>query len=288
MQAYFDIVRKVLEKGSITKNRTGVDTISYLGTQFEHDMAEGFPLLTSKVIPFRLITTENEFFINGITDKKWLQDRNNHIWDEWCTPDKVLYGHDAETKAKMEQERDLGPIYGWQWRHYGAEYRGYDQDYTGEGIDQLENIVNALKTNPGDRRMIVTAWNPKDIPRMALPPCHYDFQVKVSGDKLDLKWNQRSADIALGVPFNIAGYALILHLLAKEAGLKEGKLTGHLGDTHIYIPHLENLEEQMSRELRSLPRVETSNFTSIFEWQNTDSKVIGYKPHPKIEYEVAV
>jgi len=288
MQTYFDIIKKILEKGHRTENRTGIDTIAYAGVQFEHDMAEGFPLLTSKKIPFRLITTENELFIQGITDKRWLQERNNPIWNEWCSPDVVPYGHDEETKAKMEAERELGPIYGWQWRHFGAKYKGYDQDYSGEGFDQLENIVNTLKTNPSDRRMVVSTWNPLDIPHMALPTCHYGFQVNVTGDKLNLAWNQRSVDSALGLPFNIAGYGLILHLLAKESGFEEGRLIGNLMDTHIYVNHIEGLEEQMSRDLRPLPKVETENFTSIFDWKNTDSKIIGYKPHPRIKFEVAV
>jgi thymidylate synthase len=288
MEAYTDVIKTILEKGYRKENRTGTDTIAYAGVLFEHDMAEGFPLLTTKKVPMRLITTENEFFIKGITDKKWLQDKNNKIWNDWCTPDKVPYGNDEETILKMAAERDLGPIYGWQWRHFGADYQGHDKDYTGQGVDQLENVVKTLQKNPNDRRMIVTAWNPKDVPSMALPACHYGFQVTITDDKLNLAWTQRSVDSVLGLPFNIAGYGLMLHLLAKESGYKEGRLVGNLMDTHIYVNHLEGIEEQLERTPKDLPKIETKNFTSIFDWEHKDTKVIGYKPHPTIEFKVAI
>lgn len=288
MKAYLDIVRQVLERGGRKSNRTGIDAITLPGAIFEHDMKDGFPLLTTKSVPLRLVASELEFFIKGITDKEWLRSRNNHIWDEWCSPEKVPYGHDAETKARMMAERELGPIYGFQWRHFGAEYVSYDQPPRGNGIDQLQNVVNKLKTDPHDRRMIVTAWNPLDFHRMALPPCHYGFQVTVVNGKLNLMWNQRSVDTALGLPFNIASYALLLHLLAKESGLEEGKLIGHLADTHIYVNHLDGIQEQLSREPHPLPRIVTPEFTSIFDWKYEDSKIEDYIHHPKISFEIAV
>jgi len=288
MKAYLDIIRKILDTGIVKKNRTGVDAITVPGIIFEHDMKEGFPLLTTKKIPLRLISSELEFFIKGITDKEWLRQRNNHIWDEWCCPEMVPYGHDEETKRKMNAERELGPIYGWQWRNFGANYVSYDKPPTGKGIDQLRNMVDKLKKDPSDRRMIVSAWNPVDFHRMALPPCHYSFHVTVVEDRLNLLWNQRSVDSALGLPFNIASYGLLLHLLAKESGLKEGKLVGFLADTHIYVNHVDGIREQISREPRQLPRIVTDPFSSIFDWKYEDSKVEGYDPAPGIKFEIAV
>jgi thymidylate synthase len=288
MKQYLDIVEKILTKGEQKENRTGVDTIAVAGAMFEHDMSEGFPLLTTKKMYFKGVKSELEFFIKGLTDKKWLQEENNHIWDEWCTPKKVSYGNDEESKKKMKDERDLGPIYGFQWRHWNANYDGFDKEYSGKGIDQLEKIVNTLKKNPNDRRMIVSAWNPEKIPEMALPPCHYGFQVTVINDKLNLLWNQRSVDTMLGLPFNIASYGLLLHLLAKESGFKEGKLVGFLGDVHIYKNHLDGAKEQLKREPFGLPKIITENFTSIFDWKYGNSKLEDYKSHPPIKFEIAV
>jgi len=288
MKAYLDIVKKILKNGVLKPNRTGVDTLAIPGAMFEHDMALGFPLLTTKTVPLRLIATELEFFIKGITDKKWLQDRNNHIWDEWCTPLKVPYGHDKETKRKMLEERDLGTIYGWEWRHFGANYIDHLTDYTGQGVDQLQRVVDKLKTDPSDRRMIVMAWNPLDIAKAMPPYCHYGFQVTVIGGKLNLLWNQRSVDTALGLPFNIASYGLLLHLLAKESGLKEGRLVGFLADTHVYVNHIDGLKEQLAREPLALPRIKTEKFDSIFSWQYEDTAVENYEHHPGIKFEIAV
>lgn len=284
MRSYLSIVREILNEGDYKENRTGVPTYSISGAMFEHDMANGFPLLTTKSVPFGLIASELEFFIKGITDKQWLQDRGNKIWDDWCWEKKVPYGHDKETRKRMSEERDLGPIYGFQWRHFDAEYGGYDQDYSGQGIDQLEQIIETLKTNPNDRRMIVTAWNPNQVDEMALPPCHYGFQVTVTDDRLNLMWNQRSVDTALGLPFNIASYGLLLHLLAKETGFEEGRLVGFLGDVHIYENHVEGLEEQISRVPKELPGIETADFTSIFDWEYEDSCVVEYDCHERIDF----
>lgn len=290
MKAYLDIIKDILENGERKENRTGVDTLALAGTMFQHDMKKGFPLLTTKKVPFRLVATELEFFIKGITDKQWLQERNNHIWDEWCTPLKVPYGHDEETKKKMFEERDLGTIYGWEWRHFGAEYKSYDTDYTGQGVDQLKQMVDMLKTQPDSRRMLVLAWNPMDINKAVPPYCHYCFQVTVINNKLNLLWNQRSVDSALGLPFNIASYATLLHILAKESGFEEGILTGFLADTHIYVNHIDGLKEQLSRDPNKypLPKIETENFTSIFDWKAEDTKLVDYQSYPKISFDIAV
>ncbi len=288
MDAYLKIVEKVLREGLRKENRTGVPALTAPGIIFEHDLSAGFPLLTTKKVPFRLIASELEFFIKGITDKQWLQERNNHVWDEWCSPRKVPYAHDAETKRQMREERDLGPIYGFQWRHFNAPYQGYDQDYSGLGVDQLKLLVEGLKKNPHDRRLIVSAWNPQQAAEMALPPCHYQFQVTVIDGTLHLMWSQRSVDTMLGLPFNIASYALLLHLLAKETGLREGKLTGFLSDVHIYENHAEKAREQLSRKPHPLPQIVTKNFTSIFDWQYTQTEVMDYQSHPRIDFEIAV
>jgi thymidylate synthase len=288
MKAYLEIVQRILDTGVRKTNRTGVDVLAVAGAMFEHDMETGFPLLTTKKVPLRLVASELEFFIRGITDKEWLKEQNNHIWDEWCSPDAVPYANDENTKAKMMNERELGPIYGWQWRNIGAKYAGYNKPPEGKGVDQLRNLVETLKAYPDDRRMIVSAWNPLDIPRMALPPCHYAFQITVTNGKLNLLWNQRSVDVALGLPFNIASYALLLHLLAKESGLGEGRLIGFLGDVHIYINHINPISVQCIRSPRPLPVIKTPNFTSIFDWRYGDSIVENYDPHPAIKFEIAV
>jgi len=288
MDAYLEIVRKVLENGVKISNRTGINAIAVFGERFEHDLSDGFPLLTTKKIKYENVSSELEFFIQGLIDKRWLQERGNPIWNDWCNPEKVPHGHDAETKRKMAEEPDLGPIYGFQWRHFGAAYKGLGVDYTGQGVDQLANLVNTLKNNPSDRRMIVSAWNPAQLPQMGLPPCHYSFHVNVLNGKLNLSWNQRSVDVMLGLPFNIASYATSLHLLAKETGYKEGKLIGNLEDTHIYEHHVKGAEEQLSRRPYSLPSIETENFRSIFDWKYTDTKVVNYQHHPFIKFPIAV
>jgi len=288
MKAYLDIVKKILENGELKQNRTGIDTIAVAGVMFEHDLSKGFPLLTTKSVPMRLVASELEFFIKGITNKKWLIERNNHIWDEWCSPDRVMYGHDEATKKRMAEEIELGPIYGYQWRNFGAKYSTFDEKPEGPGVDQLKRVVEMLKKDPTDRRMIVSAWNPVDLPHMALPPCHFCFQVTVINGKLNLLWSQRSIDVALGLPFNIASYGLLLHLLAKQSGFEEGRLIGFLADTHIYVNHKEGLKEQLSRKTMKLPSIKTEPFTSIYDWKYEDSKVQDYEHHPRIAFEVAV
>ncbi len=290
MRAYLDIVKKILEKGQKKTDRTGTGTLSIPGMLFEHEMADGFPLLTTKKIPYRLVASELEFFIKGITDKQWLIERNNHIWDEWCTPLKVPYAHDEETKKKMLAERDLGPLYGWQWRHFGAHYTTYDADYSGQGVDQLKLLVEKLKKTPDSRQMLVLAWNPMDIDKVVPPFCHYGFQVTVVNNKLNLLWSQRSIDVALGLPFNIASYATLLHLLALETGYQEGKLVGFLADTHIYLNHIEGLREQLTRDPNTFPlsHIATPHFTSIFDWKYEDTQIVGYESYPRLSFPIAV
>ena len=288
MKAYLDIVRHILEHGDRKENRTGVDAITVAGIMFEHDMAQGFPLLTTKKAAFKSMRVELEFFIKGLTDKQWLQERKCSIWNEWANPKKAPYGHDDASKQRMAVERDLGPVYGFQWRHFDAPYNNYDSNYEGTGIDQLKIVVDRLKTNPNDRRMIVMAWNPKALGEQALPPCHYGFQVTVVNGKLNLLWNQRSVDTMLGLPFNIASYGLLLHLLAKESGLQEGKLIGFLADTHIYVNHIDGAKLQLARTPGTLPRVITEPFTSIFDWTGEHTRLEGYEPQERIDFPIAI
>lgn len=290
MKSYLDIVRRVLETGEQKSDRTGTGTLAIAGAMFEHDMQTGFPLLTTKKIPYRLVATELEFFIKGITDKQWLINNNNHIWDEWCSQLKVPYSHDEEIKKKMLVERDLGPIYGWQWRHFGGEYVSYDTDYTGVGVDQLQRLVKDLKTNPDSRQMLVLAWSPVHRDIVVPPFCHYGYQVTVINGRLNLLWNQRSVDVALGLPFNIASYATLLHLLCLETGYKPGKLVGFLADVHIYQNHIAGMQEQLARDPSTYPlaTVQTEPFTSIFDWKAGDTKVLDYQSYPRIAFSIAV
>lgn len=313
MRSYLNICKEILEKGVRKSTRTGIDAFVIPPTIIQHDMSDGFPLLTTKKVGPKSIFTELQFFLLGKTDKQWLQDRHVHIWDEWCNPRKVPYGNDSETKKLMGAEKDLGPIYGFQWKHFGAEYRGIEGtldekgeiiDYNGKGEDQLLRVANTLKNNPLDRRMIVSAWNPQSLDEMALPPCHYGFQVGVrpikEGNKkvyaLDLAWNQRSVDVPLGLPYNVASYGALLHLFTKQANITakkdvkfiEGILTGFLMDTHIYENQLEGIKEQLSRDPRPLPRIETGFIEDMFHWNRTCSKVLDYDPHPTISFPLAI
>lgn len=292
MQAYLDLVSEVLHNGNIKEDRTGNGTLSISGLSIKHNMAEGYPLLTTKRMPPKMIWAELEGFLNGITDKKWYQERGCNIWDEWCARDVVPYSTDPETQERMRVERDMGPFYGFQWRHAGAKYHGPKRkpaDYAGKGVDQIERVIHLLETQPTSREMVVDAWNPVDLERMALSPCHFSWQVLVNNDKLDLVWYQRSADIMLGVPFNLASYATVLHVLAQQFGLGEGTITGHLGDAHIYrkADHLAGAEEQLRREPKPLPRIVTPQ-VPLLGWTHQNSRIEGYDSHPPIKMRIAV
>lgn len=298
---YQGTLHAVLAYGKKKGNRTGVDTIALPSSCINHDMASGFPILTTKKVPFRLVASELEFFIKGLNSKQWLKDRNNHIWDEWCNPRKIPYGTDEATKAKMAAEDDLGLIYGVQWRNFhDPEAFHPTTDFTVGHVDQLKQVVNKLKTNPSDRRMLCSAWNPLALDQMALPPCHVLWQVTVIDNKLHLSWYQRSCDAFLGIPFNIASYGLLLHLLVLETNVyrkekelplfEEGELTGFFTDYHIYENHVDAVKEQLSRhpDKYKLPSIKTNNFTSIFDWKYTDSELVGYESYPSIKAPVAV
>lgn len=312
MKTYLDILNNCLNNGTMSDNRTGIRTLRIpWGATFEHDMSNGFPLVTTKKMGLKNIATELEFFIHGITDKQWLADRKCHIWDEWSNPTKWQQKYeqtiklnpnmtdDKKTELKnqlMSSERDLGPIYGWQWRHFGGKYQWNPTNPHDNcepkhmGIDQLSNAINTIKTDPNNRRIIVNAWNPVDQYQMALPPCHIMHQVLVHNNKLNLIWTQRSCDMFLGIPYNIASYALLLMLYAKEAGLTPGVLRGELHDVHIYENHINQAREQISRTPYKLPTVEIpdENWNGMLKWHADNGfKLKDYVCHERLRGDVA-
>lgn len=307
MDRYLSIVRDVLEFGKWKKpvrhqpDGTAVelanDTLALPNVLFSHHMKNGFPLLTTKKMPLKTILVELEGFIKGITDKQWFKDRGCNIWNEWANPEKVFHEYKLreknpylpyQTKQEVALElNDLGPIYGHQWRNFNGE-----EPYGPVGADQLKTIVDTLHKNPYDRRMVCSAWNPNQIDQMALPPCHWGWNVTVIDDEINLFWVQRSCDLMLGVPFNIASYAALLMLLAKESGFKPGNLSGMLVDCHIYRNHLDGAYEQLKREPKTLPKLDIKDRNgkfSIFDWEASDVELIGYDSHPKLKFgEVTV
>lgn len=316
MQAYLNILRDITENCTdIRNNRTGIPDIGLgHGATFVHDMEMGFPLITTKKMGLKNIATELEFFIRGITDKKWLQDRKCKIWNEWANPVKVEQQYNLRTQngnftdtektavrnSIMDNERDLGPIYGFQWRHFGGEYqwdeKRIEKDPTDNfnpanpGIDQVANAIDKLKNNPNDRRILVSAWNPTAFGQMALPPCHVMHQLIVRDGKLNLIWTQRSCDMFLGIPYNIASYALLLLLYAKEANLKPGILKGELHDAHIYTNHTEQVHQQLTRTPYPLPTVEIpdENWRGMLNWSAADGFVLkNYICHERLRGDVA-
>lgn len=312
--AYLNLERYVLEHGHRKEDRTGTGTLSTFGYQMRFDLSEGFPLLTTKKVPFGLIKSELLWFLHGDTNIQYLLKHHNHIWDEWAFenyvssdaytgPDMTDFGRrslvDEAFNADYQREKQafcekivnddafaekfgtLGNVYGAQWRAWKTS--------TGDTIDQISNVIETLKTHPDSRRMIVTAWNPEDVPTVALPPCHTMFQFYVADGKLSCQLYQRSADIFLGVPFNIASYALLTSLIAKEVGLEPGEFIHTLGDAHIYSNHIEQVEEQLTRTPAEAPRlVLNPDKSSIFDYDMTDIKVENYHPAPAIKAPVAV
>lgn len=277
-EQYLNNLRLILENGVLKENRTGINAITFPHTTIQHDMNKGFPLITTKKMGIKNISTELEFFIKGLRDKQWLKDRNCHIWDEWCNPSKIPNNlNDEERKSFQRDENDLGLIYGNQWRNFNSS-----------SIDQLKEIVDKIKNNPNDRRMVCSAWNPIQFNEMALPPCHVLWQVTIVNNKLHLCWYQRSCDYFLGIPYNIASYGLLLKLLALEGGYEEGILTGFLADSHIYENHIEQVNIQLKRKPFNLPNLVINNFKNIFDWEYTDVNLIDYSSHEKLTGVVAV
>lgn len=276
MQQYKDLVGHIMAHGVVKSDRTGVGTKSVFGYQTRFDLSQGFPLVSIKQTSFRLIATEVLWFLEGKCNKLDLQAMNNHIWDEWGAPNPKHPG-------------DMGPIYGVQWRSWpaGREVRG--GELCVDTIDQIADVIERIKKNPNDRRLIVSAWNVADIPEMALPPCHVMFQFYVADGKLSCQLYQRSSDVFLGVPFNIASYALLTHMIAAVTGLGVGEFIWTSGDTHLYMNHMDQVGEMMSREPRPMPKLHLSHSKkSIDEFRLEDFVLEGYNPHPSIKAQVAV
>jgi dihydrofolate reductase/thymidylate synthase len=281
---YLDLVRDVIENGVRRGDRTGTGTLSKFGVQMRFDLSRDFPLLTTKSVFWRGVAEELLWFLNGETSAKLLQDKGIKIWDGNSSREYL----DSIGLTERE-EGDLGPVYGWQWRHFGAEYTDMHADYTGKGVDQVAEAIHKLKTNPSDRRIIISAWNPADLKKMALPPCHMFAQFYVADGALSCQMYQRSADLGLGVPFNIASYALMTCLLAHVTGLKRGAFVHTIGDAHVYLNHVDALKEQLKREPRPFPTLTIDpKVTSVEECTFADLTIDGYKPYPKIKMDMAV
>lgn len=269
MKPYLDLLQTVLNTGERRADRTGTGTISLFGAQTRYDLSKGFPLVTTKKCHVRSIIHELLWFIKGETNIKYLHDNNVTIWDEWA-----------------DKDGNLGPVYGYQWRHWGKNLDTGE----GKGIDQIATLIEGLQRNPTSRRHIVSAWNVSDLPKMALPPCHMTFHFYVHTDgRLSCQMYQRSADLFLGVPFNIASYSLFTMMVAQVTGLKPGHFVHTFGDVHIYLNHLEQVKLQLSREPKALPTMTINpKVKSIFEFSFDDFKLEGYDPHPAIKAPIAI
>ncbi|MCT1463633.1 thymidylate synthase [Corynebacterium sanguinis] len=260
---YEDLLRDILDDGAAKGDRTGTGTLSVFGRQLRYDLSQSFPLLTTKKVYFKGVVGELLWFLRGESNVTWLQDNNIRIWNEWA-----------------DEDGELGPVYGVQWRSWPTP--------DGRHIDQISESLRMLQENPESRRNLVSAWNVSELDKMALMPCHLLFQLYVAEERLSMQVYQRSADMFLGVPFNIASYSLLTHMFAQQAGLTVGELIWTGGDCHIYNNHIEQVKEQLSREPRPYPQLELRKAPSLFEYSFDDIKVVGYDPHPTITAEVAV
>lgn len=267
MQQYLELLKDILENGEKTDDRTGVGTISVFGRQMRFDLSKGFPLVTTKKIFTKGVVHELLWFLKGDTNVKYLQDNGVHIWDEWA-----------------DKDGNLGPVYGKQWRRWG-----YESGTTFGPHDQIQDVIEQIKKNPSSRRLIVSAWNVEEIGFMKLPPCHCLFQFKVLNGRLSCQLYQRSADCALGIPFNIASYALLTHMIAQVCDLRVGDFVHTMGDAHLYLNHVDAVREQLTRQQYELPRLELNpDIKNIDDFKYEDIKIVGYQSHPTIKMSVAV
>ncbi|WP_042223634.1 thymidylate synthase [Oceanobacillus manasiensis] len=313
-QAYLDLCKHILNNGTKKEDRTNTGTYSVFGHQMRFDLNKGFPLLTTKKVPFRLVASELLWFIKGDTNIRFLLEHNNNIWNEWAFekwvnsteykgPDMKDFGNRSQVdqgfneqyqeqmslfKEKVLHDDEFAATYGSLGSVYGKQWREWKTS-SNTTIDQLKDVITSIKQKPDSRRHIVSAWNPEDVPTMALPPCHTLFQFYVADGKLSCQLYQRSADVFLGVPFNIASYALLTHLIAYECGLEVGEFVHTLGDAHIYSNHIEQVKTQLKRDIRTMPKLNiTADKHSIFDFDMNDFSVEGYKPHPSIKAPIAV
>ncbi|XP_006151681.1 thymidylate synthase [Tupaia chinensis] len=281
---YLGQVEHILRCGARKEDRTGTGTLSVFGMQARYSLRDEFPLLTTKRVFWKGVLEELLWFIKGSTNAKELSSKGVKIWDANGSRDFL----DSQGFSTRE-EGDLGPVYGFQWRHFGAEYKNMDSDYSGQGVDQLQKVIDTIKANPNDRRLIMCAWNPKDLPLMALPPCHALCQFYVVDGELSCQLYQRSGDMGLGVPFNIASYALLTYMIAHITGLKPGDFVHTLGDAHIYLNHVEPLKIQLQREPRPFPKLKIlRKVEKIDDFKAEDFQIEGYNPHPTIKMEMAL
>ncbi len=280
VKQYLDLLGEILHRGRERKDRTGTGTIGLFGHQMRFDLREGFPLLTTKRVYHRAIVHELLWFLRGETHVGPLHDAGVTIWDEWAT---------AEQAARFgRKEGDLGPVYGHQWRNFGATLRE-DGTYASDGVDQIARLLEQIRTNPSSRRLLVTGWNPREADLVALPPCHTLFQFHVQDGELSCQLYQRSGDAFLGVPFNIASYALLTCMIAQVTGLRPGDLVHTFGDVHLYKNHLDQARLQLGRRPRDLPRLRLNpDVKDLFQFRFEDVAIEGYDPHPAIKAEVSV
>ena len=280
MQQYLELLDRVLTHGSVRKDRTGTGTVGVFGHQMRFDLSNGFPLLTTKKLHLRSIIHELLWFLSGDTHVAPLQANNVRIWNEWTTADQT---------AKFGREAgDLGPVYGHQWRNFGATVLS-DGSYDSDGIDQIQRLLDGIQNNPYSRRLLVTGWNPKEADQVALPPCHTLFQFYVQDGRLSCQLYQRSADIFLGVPFNIASYSLLLLMIAQVCDLEPGEFVHTMGDAHLYSDHLDQARLQLSRDVRARPTMTLNpDVRDLFQFRYEDFTLSGYEPHPHIKARVSV
>lgn len=284
---YLDHIRDIITRGIVRGDRTGTGTRSKFGASMRFSLRDNvLPLLTTKRVFWRGVAEELFWFISGSTDNKLLQEKKIRIWDGNGSREFL-----DKRGLSHRREGDLGPVYGFQWRHFGAKYETCDTDYKGKGVDQLAKVIDMIKNNPTSRRIVMSAWNPADLPQMALPPCHMfaQFYVDTTAGELSCQMYQRSADMGLGVPFNIASYALLTRLIAHCCGLKAGDFIHVIGDAHVYLNHVEPLKEQLKREPRAFPTllIKTAS-RSIDAITMKDLELVGYKPHKSIKMKMAV
>jgi thymidylate synthase len=280
VRPYLDLLQHILDNGRPRQDRTGTGTIGVFGHQMRFDLSAGFPLLTTKKVHLRSIIHELLWFLSGATRVEPLQEAGVRIWNEWAT---------EEACARFGREAgDLGPIYGHQWRNFGATVTA-DGSYGSDGVDQIQRLLDGLRDNPWGRRHLVTGWNPKEANQVALPPCHTLFQFHVQDGRLSCQLYQRSADVFLGVPFNIASYALLTMMIAQVTGLEPGDFVHSFGDAHLYTNHLDQARLQLTRDVRDRPKMELNpGVTSLFDFRYEDFTVVGYDPHPHIKAQVSV